>query len=445
MKSIDPEIRKNMFANPELPLDQCRKIFKNLPTSSDKEKEELLQWLRNGVERFRKNAQKNKDSGSSDSECSKIREHIRVWEQEFDRATIDDLLYLVESTDISLIDVAWERLTPDVLLSILDKYVVGQEEYKKALAVTVYNHVLAQHFPDIELQKQNLLVFGPSGAGKTSTLKILADKLNCDIAIVNCNSIVQEGIIGSNISDALTRTLGNGKRKRYLIIVFDRVDKLFVGSGSFNERIIQEILTYADSRNMISYPTTFGSGAKYEQISSKNITCIFCGKFDSLPVAVRKRLCFSAAGYEESREYYHYSIDKLYSLVTMDDIKKVLGNDEICGRIGQFVSVRQLTANDYIDILLNKDDSVFHRLKQFFSLHDITLSVTDEAVRFIVGYTLKHYSKLGVRGLESVFSQILREDMFRVGQLRGQNLEVTQAFAISRLSPPSSFSNSNKK
>lgn len=445
MKSIDSEIRKHMFANPKLPLDHCRKIFCNLPTSTDGEKEELLQWLQDSEKSFKKSARNFKTSESYESECSKVREHIRVWEQEFDRATIDDLLYLVESTDISLFDVAWERLTPDVLLSILDKYVVGQEEYKKALAVTVYNHVLLQQFPDVELQKQNLLVFGPSGTGKTSTVKLLADILNCDLAIVNCNSLVQEGIQGPNISDALTRTLESGKKKRHIIIVFDEFDTFFVGEGCYNERVVQEILTYADSKNVISYPTTFGSGAKYEQIPSKNITCVFCGKFDSLPVAVRKRLCFSAAGPAQYREYLTYSTEKLYSLVTMDDIKKVLGNDEICGRIGQFARVHQLTANDYVDILLNKHDSVFHRLKQFFSLHDITLSVTDEAARFIAGYTFKHYSKLGVRGLESVVNLILGENMFRVGQLRGQNLEVTQAFAISRLSSSSSFPHSNKK
>ena len=136
--------------------------------------------------------------------------------------------------------------------------------------------------PKLNIPKLNQLVYGPSGVGKTSGIKILGEKLGIVTGTVNFERVQTEGIQGPKLTDPLTRGLGD--KKDDMILIIDEVDK------NSDEEIRHELLSILDDKNVITFPTTFGAYREYREIPSKNITCILCGKFDSLKEVVRKRI-----------------------------------------------------------------------------------------------------------------------------------------------------------
>lgn len=420
----DSEIKRLMLAAPSIPYFKCRSIMETLSSSSIDEKTELVKWLEEKV-RLYKETITDIDTEIYDEMCNDVKERISDWESQFGAVTLEDIAFMIESTDIRLTDVAWNRFSPNALASILDNYIIGQDNYKQALGLVIYNHLLHQINPSARLHKMNLLVVGPSGAGKTYGIKTLAEKLNATVVIVNCNTLVQEGIVGSSLSNALTQGLGSDKEKKYIIIVLDEFDKLFVGSGCFNERVVQELLNWLDNNNSVTFAETFRSSSDFRTISSNNITCVLCGKFDSLKSAVQKRMNLNTLGFNASQ--VTMTDDELYNNITMEDLKTALGNDEICGRINKIVTVDTLNKQQLVDVLLESQGSIYQELKTYFNLHGADFVLTRDAADAIADYAYEHLKNLGVRGLESVAQQVAMHEMMNVDKYHGKTITKTRS------------------
>ena len=210
---IDSEIRRLLFANPSLGTRTCRDIVKALKSKTDNEKVKLRSWLEENVTIF-KSKSRDLDSDSLLHDLNEqINKHIDFWEGEFGEVSLGDIQYLTESTDIKLADIGWERgkISPSSIVTLLDEFMVGQDKYKLELGLTIYTHMLRIRKPELNIPKSNLLVYGPSGAGKTSGVKVLTDKLGINCGMVNFERIVPEGIVGNKITDPLTRVLGSNK------------------------------------------------------------------------------------------------------------------------------------------------------------------------------------------------------------------------------------------
>lgn len=422
---LDQDIKRLLFANPSLGIGVCSKILKALQCNTVDEKQKIRSWLERDMAIYKSKARDLDSTALYEDLCHKTMEHITAWEETFGVVTLSDIQFLIDSTDIKLVDVGWDHISPASIAAMLDEHIIGQKEYNRELGLCVYLHMLREHNPEMNLMKYNLLVYGPSGVGKTSGVKFLADKMNIRIAIVNCNTLVQDGIQGSTISDAFTRALKN--KYEYLIIIFDEFDKLFTGNGVYNDRILQEFLNVLDFNNTISFPTSFDSNKTYKQIPSKNVTCIMCGKFDALRQMARERMFPHTVGFETGMGTLNKA-DDFYRYVTLDDLKKVLGSDELCGRIGQFVRVNRLTSDDLMSILMDARDSIFTRYESFFSAHKATLVLTEGGAKEIAEYTLSNHADLGARGLESVLQHLLKEKMMQIDQFKDQVIKIDEDY-----------------
>ncbi len=404
---IEKDIQRLMIGNPNLEINFCQNIIKSMESCTYIKKMEIHSFLEDSIRLFKKKARTIEDEPQQFEESKeKAIKHIEQWEKNIGELSLDDILYMIEGTDLGIVDVGGMKyLSPSSIAALLDQYVIGQDDYKQRLGLTVYTHLLRTRNPSLCFPKSNLLVYGGSGMGKTYGVRVLADKLKIDMGVANGNSLVQEGIQGSTLFDPFTRTLGS--KKESMIYVLDEVDKLFFDNGYYNERILQETLNILDDNNTITFPTSFDSHREYKEIPSKNITCIMCGKFDSLQETVRKRLQPNF-GFSASKQKI---IDNPYEHVTLRDLKKVLKNDEICGRIGNFVGVSELTIDDFVKIMMKGRESVFEFYKNYFEHHNIDLILTEEGAYLIAEYALKNYKDLGVRGLKTVIQRILFHDM----------------------------------
>ena len=428
----DTEIKRLLIANPSLGMGTCKEIIKSLTFKSEDEKEKICSLLEETLSVFKKKARKINEDSQKESLFKQMNKHIEQWEEEFGEVNLSDIQLLTESTDIKLLDVAWkqEKLTPYSISQLLDEYMVGQDEYKQELGLTFFIHLLRMHKPNLNIPKSNLLVYGQTGVGKTSGAKLLADKLGVDYGILNFERLVAEGIQGAKITDPFTRVLG--EKKDNMILIGDEVDKIH------EEEIRQELLSILDDKNVISFPTTFGVYREYREVPSKNITCVLCGKFDSITKTVEKRLDAKKIGFssEKSKEF---STGELYAHATLKDLKEVLGSDEICGRIGNFVSVRPLSGDDFVKILLSKKDSIIRRYQSFFSENNVKLEITKGGAEQIAGFASLRYEELGVRGLEIVIRQILKSSMLRVDTLKGRTIILDKYFVNSHIKDEEKF------
>lgn len=422
----DIDIKRLLIANPSLGMGTCKEIIKSLPFKSEDQKKRIYCLLEENLSVFKKKARHLANDSLKERLFKQMNEHIGQWEEEFGEVSLNDMQLLTESTDIKLLDIAWkqDKLTPYSISHLLDEYMVGQEEYKQELGLTFFMHLLRMYKPYLNISKYNLLVYGQTGVGKTFGAKLLADKLGVDYGMLNFERLVAEGIQGAKITDPFTRVLGEDKDN--MILIGDEVDKIH------EEEIRQELLSILDDKNVISFPTTFGVYREYREIPSKNITCVLCGKFDSITKAVEKRLDAKKIGFssEKSKEF---SIGELYARATLKDLKEVLGSDEICGRIGNFVSVRPLSGDDFVKIMLNKKDSIIERYQSFFSENHVKLEITKGGAEQIASFASLRYGELGVRGLEIVIRQMLKSCMLRVDALKGKRIILDKNYVNSHV------------
>jgi len=334
---------------------------------------------------------------------------------------------------------------PIEIKDFLDKYVIGQDNAKKSIAVATYNHykrILSNINNDDELQKSNILLLGPTGSGKTLIAKTIAKILKVPFAIADATSLTEAGYVGEDVENILLKLIHNANGNIELaekgIIYIDEFDKLARKSENTSitrdvsgEGVQQALLKIIEGTEA-SVPPNGGRKhplQEYIKINTNNILFICGGAFEGLEQIVKQRLGKKVIGFNEVATKIDCTNWQEY-LDSQDIIKYGL-IPELVGRLPIISCLQPLNECTLIDILSKPKNSLVSQYQKLFAIDGINLKFTTEALKLIAQTAIK--KNLGARGLRSIMEKIMEDSMFKYPSMKYTSLKIDKHFVENNL------------